>query len=93
MAKRCSLIAYCIGSEKNRIPEDQLLTCVLPDVTVASEMKVWDWVVLCFGLSWATLFWIDLRSEGGGKKSLSGVMSMDFVDCCRGVPNCYILTE
>ena len=32
MTKRCSLNVYCIDSEKNYIPEDQLLTCVLPDM-------------------------------------------------------------
>jgi len=92
MAKLCSLNVYCIGSEKNHIPEDKLLTCVLPYM-LPLKVKRRFGIGLCCGFSWETLFWNELRREGGRGRSLSGVMSKDLLDCCRGVPNCYILTD
>jgi len=57
MAKHCSLNVYCIGSEKNHIPEDQLLTCVLLPDTLPLQVKWRFGIGLCYGLSWETLFW------------------------------------
>ena len=66
MTKRCSLNVYCIDSEKNYIPEDQLLTCVLPDM-LPLQVK---WM---FGIGlWSQLgdtVWEWTEEGGRGKKA------------------------